>query len=172
MKHHIKAHMYHCRLHSLLCGTSLNTTRQTRLVLSLKLHLSTCIFCTLTVLTLEYISYGTWGWRICAKSKLILTCVNQVCWSLLSALKWRFSPLKGHTEKKLNTLQAGDNLLLRSVFDQAKGKIGYMEKLESGIRNPESGTGAGTGNGNGNGNGNRNGNGNGNRTGTGTGTWT
>ena len=42
-----------------------------------------------------------------------------------------------HTEKKLNTLQAGDNLLLRSVFDQAKGKIGHMEKLESGIRNPE-----------------------------------
>ena len=60
--------------------------------------------------------------------------MNQVCWSLLSALKWRFSPFKGHTEKKLNTLQARDNLLLRSVFDQAKGKIGYMEKPESGIR--------------------------------------
>ena len=55
---------------------------------------------------------------------------------MLSTLKWRFSPFKGHTEKKLNRLQAGDNLLLRSVFDQAKGKIGHMEKP----REPEPGT--------------------------------
>lgn len=122
MKHHIKAHMYHCRLHFLLYGTSSNTTRQTRLVLSLKLHLSTCIFrtlhshCNTFRMALEggeFVQNPNWSFLVWIRF------VDHCC------LPWNegFSPFKGHTEKKLNTLQAGDNLLLRSVFDDAKGEI-------------------------------------------------
>ena len=129
MKHLIKAHMYHCHLHSLPYGTSLNTTRQTRLVLSLKLHLSTCIFCAL-YLHCNTFRMARWGGEFVQyPNRSFLVWIRFVDHCFLS---WNegFSPFKDHIEKKLYTLQAGDNLLLRSVFDEAKGEIWSSKKLQ------------------------------------------
>ena len=66
-------------------------------------------------------------WHLRVKNLCIIQIDAFLCESglLIIALfpRPRVSPFKGHTEKKLNTLQAGDNVLLRSVFDEAKGEI-------------------------------------------------